>query len=185
MKKKIIALLLAGLLAASVAACSGSETDSSTPQSSTPQSSTHQSSSSAAAESEVPGSSAAAESEVPGSSEASEASTPAPTEAPTPEPVEQDGFEVFAAGLADLGGTWEGTQMAADMIGAEKGVKYTSEIGSVELYQFAEGAEALSTGTVTLEGFGEMPIEVAGVYGLFVSVDSSEQEILDLFQTLA
>lgn len=164
MKKKITALLLAGLLAVSATACTGSEPSSSTPQSS---------------------SSAAAESEVPGSSEASEVLTPASTEVPTPEPAAQDGFEVFAAGLADLGGTWEETQMAADMIGAEKGVKYTSEIGSVELYQFAEGAEALSTGTVTMEGFGEMPIEVAGVYGLVVSVDSSEQEILDLFQTLA
>ena len=164
MKKKIVALLLAGMLAASVAACTSSEPSSSAPQSS---------------------SSAAAESEAPASSEVSEVSTPAPTEAPTPEPAAQDGFEAFAAGLADLGGTWEETQMAADMIGAEKGVKYTSEIGSVELYQFAEDAEALSTGTVTMEGFGEMPIEVAGVYGLFVSVDSSEQEILDLFQTLA
>lgn len=164
MKKKIITLLFAGLLAASIAACTSSEPSSSAPQSS---------------------GSTVAESEAPASSEVSETSTPAPTEAPTPEPVEQDGFEVFAAGLADLGGTWEETQMAADMIGAEKGVKYTSEIGSVELYQFAEDAEALSTGTVTMEGFGEMPIEVAGVYGLVVSVDSSEQEILDLFQTLA
>ena len=168
MKKKIIALLLAGLLAAPVAACTSSEPSSSAPQSS---------------------SSAAAESEAPASSEVSEVSTPAPTEAPTeaptPEPAAQDGFEAFAAGLADLGGTWEETQMAADLIGAEKGVKYTSEIGSVELYQFAEGAEALSTGTVTMEGFGEMPIEVAGVYGLVISVDSSEQEILNLFQALA
>ena len=170
MKKKIITLLFAGLLAASVAACTSSEPSSSAPQSS---------------------SSAATESEVPTSNETSETSTPTPTEAPThteaptPEPAARDGFEVFAAGLADLGGTWEETQMAADMIGAEKGVKYTSELGSVELYQFAEDAEALSTGTVTMEGFGEMPIEVAGVYGLVVSVDSSEQEILDLFQTLA
>lgn len=164
MKKKITALLLAGLLAVSVAACTSSEPSSSAPQSSN---------------------SAATESEASTSSEASEVSTAAPTEAPASEPAAQDGFEVFAAGLADLGGTWEETQMAADMVGAEKGVKYTSEIGSVELYQFAEGAEALSTGTVTMEGFGEMPIEVAGVYGLFVSVDSSEQEILDLFQTLA
>ena len=164
MKKKITALLLAGLLAASVAACTGSESSSSTPQSS---------------------SSAATESEAPASSEVSEVSTPAPTEAPTPEPAAQDGFEAFAAGLADLGGTWEETRMAADIIGAEKGVKYTSELGSVELYQFAEGAEALSTGTVTMEGFGEMPIEVAGVYGLVISVDGSEQEILDLLQTFA
>lgn len=164
MKKNIIALLLAGLLVASIAACTSSEPSSPAPQSS---------------------SSAATESEAPASSEASKVLTPVSTETPTPEPTAQDGFEAFAAGLADLGGTWEETQMAADMIGAEKGVKYTSDIGSVELYQFAEDAEALSTGTVTMEGFGEMPIEVAGVYGLVVSVDSSEQEILDLFRSLA
>lgn len=164
MKKKIVAILLAGLLAAPIAACTSSEPSSSAPQSS---------------------SSAATESEAPASNEAYEVLTPVSTETPTPEPAAQDGFEVFAAGLADLGGTWEETQMAADMIGAEKGVKYTSEIGSVELYQFAEDAEALSTGTVTMEGFGETPIEVAGVYGLVISVDSSEQEILDLFRALA
>lgn len=155
--KKLIAIILSALLVASLGACSSAET-SSAPESSA--------SSASAAESK----------------EASEISSEME---PTPEPTVENGFDAFASGLSALGGNWEETPMAADMVGAEEGIKYTSDIGSVELYRFADGAEALSTGMVTLEGFGEMPIEIAGNYGLFLSVESREDEILSLFQTLA
>lgn len=158
MKKRLFAVVMSALLVASLGACSAAETSSS------------------ALESSVPAVSAV------DSEEASETSSEAE---PTPEPAVENGFDTFASGLSALGGDWEETPMAADMVGAEEGIKYTSDIGSVELYRFADGAEALSTGTVTLEGFGEMPIEIAGNYGLFLSVENQEDEILSLFQTLS
>ena len=158
MKKKMFAVLMAAMLVASLGACSSAETSSSAPENSSPAVSTVESE-------EAPETSSEAE--------------------PTPEHAVENGFDTFASGLSALSGDWEETPMAADMVGAEEGIKYTSDIGSVELYRFADGAEALSTGTVTLEGFGEMPIEIAGNYGLILSVENQEDEILSLFQTLS
>ena len=95
-----------------------------------------------------------------------------------------DMFEAFPAALDDAGYTYEVTTMGAELIGAERGEKYTFEFGSVELYRFPEGAEALTTGEVTLEGFGAFPIEVSGNYGLIVSLDENADAIVEIFKAL-
>ena len=95
-----------------------------------------------------------------------------------------DTFEQFRAALDDAGYTYEVTPMAAEMVGAERGEKYAFDFGSVELYRFADGAEALSTGEVTLEGFGSFPIKVSGNYGLIVSLDENTDEITAIFAGL-
>ena len=95
-----------------------------------------------------------------------------------------DMFEAFPAALDDAGYTYETTMMGAELIGAERGEKYTFEFGSVELYRFPEGAEALTTGEVTLEGFGAFPIEVNGNYGLVVSLDENADAIVNIFKSL-
>lgn len=98
--------------------------------------------------------------------------------------VAQDAFEQFKAALDAEGYTYKVTTMGAELVGAERGEKYTFDFGSVELYRFPEGAEALTTGEVTLEGFGNFPIEVNGNYGLVVSLDENEDAIKAIFAGL-
>lgn len=98
--------------------------------------------------------------------------------------VETNAFDQFKAALDNAGYTYETTVVAADMVGAERGERYTFDFGSVELYRFADGAEALSTGEIMLEGFGAFPIEVNGNYGLVVSLDENADAITSIFAAL-
>lgn len=95
-----------------------------------------------------------------------------------------DAFEQFKAALDDAGYTYEVVPMAAELVGAERGEKYKFDFGSVELYRFAAGADPLTSGEVTLEGFGAFPIEVNGDYGLLVSLDENEDAIKAIFDEL-
>lgn len=120
-----------------------------------------------------------------GASNTGEEPTPPPTSQIEAHPTEQassDVFESFKNALENEGYDFEVVQMAADLVGAERGEKYKFDFGSVELYRFADGAEALSSGEVTLEGFGAFPIEVNGNYGLLASLDENEAEIIALFE---
>lgn len=118
--------------------------------------------------------------------------TEAPSNAETP-PAQQDEvqptetaptnvFESFAAALDNAGYDYEVIPMAAELVGAERGEKYKFSFGSVELYRFADRSEELSAGEVELEGFGAFPIEVNGNYGLLVSLEENEAEIIALFE---
>lgn len=118
---------------------------------------------------------------------------PSPGASPTVQQVEQsaevpeataDAFEAFKSALDDAGYTYEVVPMAADLVGAERGEKYKFDFGSAELYRFADGADALASGEVTLEGFGAFPIEVNGNYGLILSVTENEDAIKAIFSAL-
>lgn len=97
---------------------------------------------------------------------------------------ESDGFEKFESALDDAGYAYEVTVTAAEMVGAERGQRYTFDFGTVELYRFPEGSEALEKGEVELEGFGAFPIEVNDIYGAIIDVTENEEEITEMFNAL-
>lgn len=101
----------------------------------------------------------------------------APAEQTQQEPDQQQvqeepmSFEKFEKILTDNGLTIsETTDMAADMLGAEQGKKYTTDDGSFELYKFDTSSDAYkkaeSDGVVTLEGFGDFNVTVNDGFAL-------------------
>lgn len=108
-------------------------------------------------------------------------SVSAPEETGTP-------FDRFEAGLNDAGYTYETVPMAAELVGAHMGVKYKFDFGTVELYQFEDGSDALvkatQDGGLTLEGFGVVRCELNGDLAAVVSVTENEDTLLSLFNGL-
>lgn len=104
--------------------------------------------------------------------------------APIDQAEESDGFEQIKAAFDKAEYSYETTQMAAELVGAEKGEKYTFDFGKVELYLFSDGAEPLTSGEVILEGFGSFPISVNGNYGVIIDVTENESEITAIFNEL-
>lgn len=108
-------------------------------------------------------------------------SVSAPEETSTP-------FDRFEAGLNDAGYTYETVPMAAELVGAHMGVKYKFDFGTVELYQFEDGSDALAKATqdggLTLEGFGVVRCELNGDLAAVVSVTENEDAFLSLFNGL-
>lgn len=108
-------------------------------------------------------------------------SVSAPEETSTP-------FDRFEAGLNDAGYTYETVPMAAELVGAHMGVKYKFDFGTVELYQFEDGSDALAKATqdggLTLEGFGVVRCELNGDLAAVVSVTENEDALLSLFNGL-
>lgn len=98
--------------------------------------------------------------------------------------VEEDAFSTFASGLNSLGIEYTEDYVEASMVGAEEGIRYKTESGNIELYVFPESAEALQTGTITFEPFGEFPIEVNGNLGLFIEDIPEKEKIISLFEGL-
>lgn len=101
----------------------------------------------------------------------------------TPESA-ADGFAQFKAGLDGAGYSYEVVPLGADLVGAERGEKYKFDFGKVELYRFAEGSEALTSGEIVLEGFGAFPIEVNGQYGAIIDVTTHKNAMEDIFSAL-
>lgn len=95
-----------------------------------------------------------------------------------------DGFSQFKDALDNAGYPYEVVQMGAELVGAERGEKYKFDFGTVELYRFSSGADALTNGEIALEGFGSFPIEVSGQYGAIISVTANEDEIKEMFADL-
>ena len=104
----------------------------------------------------------------------------APAEQTHQEPEQQQvqeepmSFEKFEKILTDNGLTIsETTDMAADMLGAEQGKKYTTDDGSFELYKFDKSSDAYkkaeSDGVVTLEGFGDFNVTVNDGFALLAN----------------
>lgn len=112
------------------------------------------------------------------------------TDAPSVSAPEETGtpFDRFEAGLNDAGYTYETVPMAAELVGAHMGVKYKFDFGTVELYQFEDGSDALAKATqdggLTLEGFGVVRCELNGDLAAVVSVTENEDALLSLFNGL-
>lgn len=112
------------------------------------------------------------------------------SDAPSVSTPEETGtpFDRFEAGLDDAGYTYETVSMAAELVGAHMGVKYKFDFGTVELYQFEDGSDALTKavqdGGLTLEGFGVVRCELNGTLAAIVSVTENEDTLLSLFNGL-
>lgn len=113
------------------------------------------------------------------------------TESTTPasEPAQNETpFDKFASELDSLGYQYETTTMAAELVGAKVGQKYTFDFGQIEIYQFDEGSDALnqavSDGGLYLEDFGTFPCIFNGNLAAIVDLSANESEIVDLFNGL-
>lgn len=112
---------------------------------------------------------------------------------PEPTPDSQDSesktpFETFEESLDNSGYSYEKTVMAAEMVGAKAGIKYTFDFGKVELYEFEENSDelsdAVSNGGLTLEGFGVFPCEFNGNLAALIEVTENQEALLSLFNSL-
>ena len=99
-------------------------------------------------------------------------------------------FEQFEIGLSNKGIYFEKEPVAAEMVGASTGIRYTIGNGSAELYEFDPQSDACKTmqanEVLTLEGFGSFPVMVNNELALSLSeVDSNiESDILEIFNSL-
>lgn len=100
----------------------------------------------------------------------------------------KDKFTTFKDKLSESSFTYETVTMGADLVGAVKGEKYKFDFGSVELYEFEEGSDALTTakdnGGLTLEGFGTFPCEFNGNLAMLIDVTENEDAIKSIFSAL-
>lgn len=79
-------------------------------------------------------------------------------------PTEKTKFERFEDGLDQLGLSYKKITMGADLVGAEQGIKYKFDDGSIEMYKFDKNTDAYKKAakdkSITLEGFGSFPAEI-------------------------
>lgn len=109
---------------------------------------------------------------------------------PTPNEVpESTGtvFEQYEAGLDAQGISYEKVQMAAEIVGADQGMKYKIGDGAVELYIFDESGEAYAKAfekqALTMEGFGDFQATVENGMAVIVS-DLEAETYLDIFRSI-
>ena len=80
----------------------------------------------------------------------------------------------------------EETEMAVSMIGAKNGVKYKTDKGSLEFYEFNKTSDvykkAESDRIITLEGFGDFEIAVNNGFAMMKT--AYNEEAVKLFQAL-
>lgn len=121
---------------------------------------------------------------------AAPAQSDAPDQADTPPTQEETGtpFDRFEASLDDAGYTYETVTMAAELVGARIGVKYKFDFGTVELYQFEDGSDALAQATedggLTLEGFGVVRCDFNGSLAAVFDVTENSDTLHALFEAL-
>lgn len=101
--------------------------------------------------------------------------------------VDRELFGIFQSYMIDKYGIKQIDTMAAELIGAVKGFKYTiTDDVVVEIYLFAADSDAykkiLETGKVTLEGIGDFDITMNGYYGLFSEV--YHEDIVNYFKSI-
>lgn len=99
-------------------------------------------------------------------------------------------FEQFKSGIDGLGLKYTEVVMGAQLIGAEQGTKYKlSSENSIELYRFDTSSDsykkAKKNKAVTLEGFGDLPVEIQDDMGImFNGTIKDKDKILDIFKAL-
>lgn len=101
--------------------------------------------------------------------------------------IDRNLFEIFQSYMIDKYGIKQIDYMAADLIGALEGFKYTiTDDVVVEIYLFAADSDAykkiLETGKVTLEGIGDFDIIMNGYYGLFSEL--YHEDIVNYFKSI-
>lgn len=110
------------------------------------------------------------------------------TDTPTKEETKKElSFDTIKKAYEDNGYTIsEETEMAASMIGAKSGIKYKTDKGSLEFYEFDKTSDAYkkaeSEGIITLEGFGDFEIVVNN--GFAIMKTEYNEEAVNLFQSL-
>lgn len=100
-----------------------------------------------------------------------------------------DSFLTFQNGIDSLGLTYEVTFVLAQMLGAERGYRYTLDDGRIELYEFDVNSEAFAlvvqNKAITMEGFGDIPVVVAGNMAMIINDNiSTYSDIIALFTSL-
>lgn len=107
---------------------------------------------------------------------------------PTKEETKKElSFNTIKKAFEDDGYTIsEETEMAASMIGAKNGIKYKTDKGSLEFYEFDKTSEAYkkaeTDGIITLEGFGDFEIVVNNGFAMMKT--EYNEEAVKLFQAL-
>ena len=112
------------------------------------------------------------------------------TSATVSEPKEEKNiFQQFGDALEERGVVFEKVQMAEEMIGAEKGVKYEIGDGAVELYRFDPESDAYQNAeenqAVTLEGFGGVEAVVKNGKALVITDLDNEDVYVEIFDALS
>lgn len=101
--------------------------------------------------------------------------------------IDRNLFGIFQSYMIDKYGIKQIDTMAAELIGAVKGFKYTiTDDIIVEIYLFEADSDAykkiLETGKITLEGIGDFDITMNGYYGLFSDV--YHEDIVNYFKSI-
>lgn len=99
----------------------------------------------------------------------------------------KDAFTQFEDALKEKGIDYEKNVTAAEMIGAEQGMKFKIGDGAVELYRFDTGSDAYTkaeeTQSIYLEGFGAFPATVKDGLAMTIS-DLEEAEYTEIFDNI-
>ena len=98
--------------------------------------------------------------------------------------VELTVFEQFENALIEKNLTFEKVTMAAELIGAEQGVKYKLQDENVEIYRFDPSSdaylEAEKTQSLKMEGFGAFEATVVNGY----AINSDNLELINIFKDI-
>lgn len=90
-------------------------------------------------------------------------------------------FESFEKVLNDKGLTYEKVTMAAEMVGAQQGIKYKMGDSKVEIYRFDTSTnvykDAEESQSLQLDGIGSFEAVVKNGYAIL----SDDQEMIDAF----
>lgn len=93
-------------------------------------------------------------------------------------------FQQFEAALTEKNLTFEKVTMAAELIGAEQGVKYKLQDENVEIYRFDTSSdaylEAEKTQSLKMEGFGAFEATVVNGY----AINSDNLELINIFKDI-
>lgn len=100
-----------------------------------------------------------------------------------------DKFDQFKSALTEAGYEFEEVTMAANLVGATKGVKYKFADGSsVELYQFDTTSEAYKKAEtnkeLAIEGIGTIAVEVKDGFALYTAKATDASLVLKIFNSL-
>ena len=96
--------------------------------------------------------------------------------------VEPTVFEQFENALIEKNLTFEKVTMAADLVGAEQGIKYKLQNENVELYRFDTSSDsyvvAEETQSLKMDGFGSFDATVIDGYAML----SDNLEFINIFK---
>ena len=93
-------------------------------------------------------------------------------------------FEQFENALIDKNLEYEKVTMAADLVGAEQGIKYKLQDENVEIYRFDPTSDAYlkakETQSLQLDGFGAFEATVLNGY----AINSDNLELINIFKDI-